>query len=42
MLAKIESMAVNGIDGFIVQIEVDLGGGMPSFDIVGYKTQLRK
>lgn len=35
MLAKIESVAVNGIDGFIVQIEVDLGGGMPSFDIVG-------
>ncbi len=35
MLAKIESMAVNGVDGFIVQIEVDLGGGMPSFDIVG-------
>jgi magnesium chelatase family protein len=35
LLAKIESMAVNGIDGFIVQIEVDLCGGMPSFDIVG-------
>lgn len=35
MLAKIESMAVNGIDGYVVQIEVDLGGGMPSFDIVG-------
>ena len=35
MLAKIESMAVNGIDGSLVQIEVDLGGGMPSFDIVG-------
>lgn len=28
-------MAVNGIDGYLVQIEVDLGGGMPSFDIVG-------
>jgi len=35
LLAKIESMSVNGIDGFMVQIEVDLGGGMPSFDIVG-------
>lgn len=35
MLAKVESMAVNGIDGYLVQIEVDLGGGMPSFDIVG-------
>lgn len=35
MLAKVETMAVNGIDGFIVQVEVDLGGGMPNFDIVG-------
>jgi magnesium chelatase family protein len=35
LLAKVESMAVNGIDGYLVQIEVDLGGGMPSFDIVG-------
>lgn len=35
MLAKVESMAVNGIDGYLVLIEVDLGGGMPSFDIVG-------
>lgn len=35
MLAKVESLAVNGIDGFLVQIEVDLGDGMPSFDIVG-------
>lgn len=35
MLAKVESMAVNGIDGYLVQIEVDLGGGMPGFDIVG-------
>ena len=35
MLAKVESLAVNGIDGFVVQIEVDLAWGMPSFDIVG-------
>jgi magnesium chelatase family protein len=35
LLAKVESMAVNGIDGYLVLIEVDLGGGMPSFDIVG-------
>ncbi|MCL6591010.1 MAG: YifB family Mg chelatase-like AAA ATPase [Firmicutes bacterium] len=35
MLAKVESLAVNGIDGFLVEIEVDLGGGFPSFDIVG-------
>jgi magnesium chelatase family protein len=31
----LESLAVNGIEGFLVQIEVDLGGGLPSFEIVG-------
>jgi magnesium chelatase family protein len=35
MLAIVESLAVNGIEGFLVQIEVDLGGGFPGFDIVG-------
>ncbi|HEY8464274.1 MAG TPA: YifB family Mg chelatase-like AAA ATPase [Bacillota bacterium] len=35
MFAKLESLAVNGVDGYPVQIEVDLGGGLPSFDIVG-------
>lgn len=35
MLAKVESLAVSGIDGYLVQIEVDLGGGFPGFDIVG-------
>lgn len=35
MLAKVQSLAYNGITGYVVQIEVDLGGGVPSFDIVG-------
>lgn len=35
MLAKVESLANSGIDGYIVGIEVDLGGGLASFDIVG-------
>lgn len=35
MLAKVESLAVNGVEGFLVQIEVDLHYGMPCFDIVG-------
>jgi magnesium chelatase family protein len=35
LFAKLESLAVNGVDGYPVQIEVDLGGGLPSFDIVG-------
>lgn len=35
MLAKVQSLAYNGISGYVVQIEVDLGGGVPSFEIVG-------
>jgi len=35
LLAKVESLAFAGIDGYLVQIEVDLGGGIPSFEIVG-------
>ena len=35
MLAKAVSAAVRGIDGFIVQVEVDLAAGMPVFSTVG-------
>ncbi len=35
MLAKIDSCAVAGIDGFIVQVEVDISYGLPVFNIVG-------
>ena len=35
MLAKVSSAAVTGIDGFIVQVEVDLSPGLPVFSTVG-------
>jgi len=35
MLAKVNSGAVIGIDGYLVEVEVDLAQGMPAFDIVG-------
>jgi len=35
MLAKAISGAVMGIDGYMVDVEVDLAGGLPAFDIVG-------
>jgi magnesium chelatase family protein len=35
MLAKVMSAAVSGIDGFIVQVEVDLAPGLPVFSTVG-------
>lgn len=38
MLAKIEAAAVLGIDGYLVDVEVDISLGLPSFTIVGLPT----
>ncbi|MDR1913634.1 MAG: YifB family Mg chelatase-like AAA ATPase [Clostridiales bacterium] len=35
MLAKVISGAIQGIDGYIVEVEVDLSRGMPMFELVG-------
>lgn len=35
MLAKINSCSVMGIDGFVVEVEVDISYGLPVFNIVG-------
>ncbi|NLM36505.1 MAG: YifB family Mg chelatase-like AAA ATPase [Firmicutes bacterium] len=35
MFAKVTSGTVVGIDGFPVEVEVDLSAGLPSFDLVG-------
>ena len=35
MLATVLSSAMLGIDAYIVKVEVDVGGGMPSFSTVG-------
>ena len=35
MLATIQSCAVVGLDGYIVQVEVDISPGLPAFNIVG-------
>jgi magnesium chelatase family protein len=35
MLAKVNSCAVIGLDGVIVEVEVDTGGGLPKMVIVG-------
>ncbi|MYA20627.1 MAG: hypothetical protein F4Z25_10315, partial [Chloroflexi bacterium] len=34
-LAKVRSGAVVGIDGIPVDVEVDIGSGLPAFQIVG-------
>lgn len=35
MLAKVLSCAVVGLDGAIVEVEIDISPGLPSFTIVG-------
>jgi len=35
MFTKIASGAVLGVDGYVVDVEVDLASGLPAFDIVG-------
>ena len=35
MLAKALTCAVVGLDGAVVEVEVDLAPGMPAFNIVG-------
>ncbi|HBX22340.1 MAG TPA: ATP-binding protein [Desulfotomaculum sp.] len=35
MLTIVHSMAINGLDGQLVRVEVDASSGLPGFDIVG-------
>ena len=35
MLAKVESCCTSGIDAYLVDVEVDIANGLPSFSIVG-------
>ena len=35
MLARVRSCATQGIEGFLVEVEADLGAGLPTFTIVG-------
>jgi magnesium chelatase family protein len=35
MLAKIQSMGLAGLEANLIEIEVDIGGGLPQFSIVG-------
>ena len=35
MLAKIYSNSVSGVDGFLIEVEVDIAYGLPTFSTVG-------
>ena len=35
MLSITKSMALHGLEGFLIDVQVDISSGMPSWDIVG-------
>ena len=35
MLSKVNSIALNGLNGYLVEVQVDISSGMPYWDIVG-------
>ena len=35
MIAKVKSAGLEGLNGFVVEVEIDLANGLPAFDIVG-------
>lgn len=35
MISKVKSCGLSGLDGYIVEVEIDLAMGIPAFDIVG-------
>ena len=35
MLSKIKSIALNGLDGSLIEIQTDISNGIPEFEIVG-------
>ena len=35
MLSIVKSMALHGLEGFLIDVQVDISAGMPSWDIVG-------
>ena len=34
MLSIIKSMALHGLDGYLVEVQTDVTGGLPAFDVV--------
>lgn len=35
VFARVKSLGLLGIDGFLVEVEADLSQGLPGFDVVG-------
>lgn len=35
MLSEVKSMSLNGLDGYLIEIQTDISNGIPEFEIVG-------
>ena len=35
MLSIVKSMSLQGLEGILINVEVDISAGMPSWDVVG-------
>ena len=35
MLSIVKSMSLHGLEGYLVEVQVDVSGGLPAYDIVG-------
>lgn len=35
MLSKVNSMALNGLEGYLVEVQVDVSSGLPAWEVVG-------
>lgn len=35
MLSKVNSIALHGLEGYLVEVQVDVAGGLPSFEVIG-------
>lgn len=36
MLSKIKSIALHGLDGYVIDVQVDISSGIPSWEIVRF------
>ena len=36
MLSIVKSMSLNGLDGYLVSVQVDVSGGTPAWEIVRF------
>lgn len=36
MLSKVKTISLHGLDGYLVEVQVDVSGGMPCWEVVRF------